>query len=107
MREDIENIVLALRTGDYKAAVWCCDYLHDQPGTVVERLALSRLTAISNDYREAIISARETCELNHPNDPAYRENYMDVVEAQYLDAIQGILHNIIGDTLLDVQKPHK
>ena len=101
MREDLENIVLALESGDYKAATWCCNYLSDQPGTVVERLALSRLTMISNDYRDAITAARETCENNHPDDPAYRENYMDVVEAQYLDAIQGILHNIIGDNLLD------
>ena len=101
MREDIENIVLALKCGDYKAACWCCDYLKDQPGTVVERLALSRLTMIAHDYRDAITAAKETCTDLHPDDPAYRVEYMDVVESQYMDAIQGILHNIIGDNLLD------
>ena len=101
MREDLENIVLALQCGDYKAAVWLCDYLKDQPGTVTERLALSRLTMIAHDYRDAITAAKETCTDLHPDDPIYRERYMDVIESQYMDAIQGILHNIIGDNLLD------
>ena len=57
--------------------------------------------SVNYAYAPAFTAAKETCQDNHPDDPIYRERYMDVIESQYMDAIQGILHNILGDTLLD------
>lgn len=95
MENDISNIILALRNGDYHEAILLCDYAKDQ-GTTTERLAVAQLSRIAHEAKESIIGAAEIYASHYSDDDEYVDGEMACIRARYSIIVNTLLDSIVG-----------